>query len=61
MDPHDWNSYLAGQAAFEDMAREVLTEANAVLDDAIAQGRHELFWRWLAIKRITDTAEDPRP
>lgn len=62
MDPHDWNSYLAGEAAEADMASQLVAETEKVLAGTVASGEYETYWRWLAMRILTwgDDARPPR-
>jgi hypothetical protein len=61
MTPHDWNSYVAGEAALEEQARELVAEATDATAESAESGAWEVHYRWLLMCRIHEVAADPRP
>jgi hypothetical protein len=61
MDPRDWNSYLAGEAAVEEQARELVAEATDATAASAESGAWEVHYRYLLMRRIHEVSTDPRP
>jgi hypothetical protein len=61
MSPYDWNSYLAAEAEVDEQAETLTGETTGVLRWSAESGYWTFPYSWLALRKLEEASDDPRP